>query len=106
VYWYTIEFGLVEQADGVRIYGSGIASSYSESVYALDDPRPKRIRFELERVMRTRYRIDDLQDSYFVLGGLDELLELAKIDFAPLYRKVKPLPDIAPGETLSGDRLL
>ena len=106
VYWYTIEFGLVEQPDGVRIYGSGIASSYAESVYALDDPRPKRIRFELERVMRTRYRIDDFQDTYFVLGSLDELLELAKIDFAPLYERVKQRPDIAPGETVSGDRLL
>ena len=67
VYWYTVEFGLVTQADGLRIYGSGIVSSYTESVFALDDPSPNRIRFNLERVMRTRHRIDDFQETYFVL---------------------------------------
>jgi phenylalanine-4-hydroxylase len=55
VYWYTVEFGLVTQADGLRIYGSGIVSSYTETVFALDDPSPNRIRFDLERVMRTRF---------------------------------------------------
>jgi phenylalanine-4-hydroxylase len=69
VYWYTVEFGLVMQADGLRIYGSGIVSSYTASVFALDDPSPNRIRFDLERVMRTRYRIDDFQETYFVLGA-------------------------------------
>ncbi len=68
VYWYTVEFGLVQQADGVRIYGSGIASSYTESVFALEDPSPNRIGFDLERVMRTRYRIDDFQETYFVIA--------------------------------------
>jgi phenylalanine-4-hydroxylase len=63
VYWYTVEFGLLQQSDGLRIYGAGIASSFTESVFALDDPSPNRIRFELERVMRTHYRIDDFQES-------------------------------------------
>jgi phenylalanine-4-hydroxylase len=106
VYWYTVEFGLVEQADGIRIYGSGIASSRTESVYSLADPSPNRIRFELERVMRTRYRIDDFQETYFVLRSLDELLELARIDFAPLYERVQRLPDLEPGDVLPQDRVL
>jgi phenylalanine-4-hydroxylase len=106
VYWYTVEFGLVMQPEGLRIYGSGIVSSYTESVFALDDPSPNRIRFDLERVMRTRYRIDDFQETYFVLGDLADLLELARIDFAPLYSRVERLPDLEPGEVLPGDKVI
>ena len=106
VYWYTVEFGLVQQADGLRLYGSGIASSSAETRFALDDASPNRIRFDLRRVMRTRYRIDDFQESYFVLGSLDELLDLAQIDFAPHYQAVAGLPEYAPGDLLPGDRVL
>ena len=96
----------MQQHDGLRIYGAGIASSATESVFALDDPSPNRIRFDLERVMRTRYRIDDFQESYFVIGGLDELLELAHIDFAPMYERVEGLPEFEPGEVLDSDHVL
>jgi phenylalanine-4-hydroxylase len=106
VYWYTVEFGLVQQRDGLRIYGAGIASSATESVFALDDPSPNRIRFDLERVMRTRYRIDDFQESYFVLGSLDELLELARIDFLPVYRRIEGQSEFEPGQLLDADRVL
>lgn len=105
VYWYTVEFGLIQQKDGLRIYGAGIASSASESVFALDDPSPHRVNFNLARVMRTNYRIDDFQETYFVIHHLDELLELAKIDFSPLYDQVKGQPDIAPGQILADDVL-
>ena len=103
VYWYTVEFGLLQQAEGLRIYGSGIVSSYTETIFALDDPSPNRIGFGLERVMRTRYRIDDFQETYFVIGGLDELLELARIDFAPIYAHVEDLPEYEPGQILDRD---
>jgi len=106
VYWYTVEFGLVQQRDGLRIYGAGIASSATETVFALDDASPHRIRFELERVMRTHYRIDDFQESYFVLGSLDELLELAHIDFLPLYRRVEGQGEFEPGQLLESDRVI
>ncbi|HEU0201605.1 MAG TPA: phenylalanine 4-monooxygenase [Burkholderiaceae bacterium] len=106
VYWYTVEFGLLLQPDGVRIYGAGIASSYAESIFCLDDPSPNRIRFDLERVLRTRYRIDDFQETYFVIGHLDELLELARIDFAPFYERVKGQPDFEPGDVLPTDRVV
>jgi len=106
VYWYTVEFGIVQQGEGFRIYGSGIASSYAESVFALDDPSPNRVRFDLERVMRTRYRIDDFQETYFVLGSLNELLELARIDFAPVYARVSGQPEVEPGEVLASDRVV
>jgi phenylalanine-4-hydroxylase len=106
VYWYTVEFGLIEQADGVRIYGSGIASSYTETVFALESPSPNRIRFDLPRVMRTRYRIDDFQETYFVIANLDELLELKHIDFAPIYAAVKGQPEFEPGDVLPEDRVI
>ncbi len=106
VYWYTVEFGLVQQRDGLRLYGAGIASSYTESVFALDDASPHRIAFDLDRVMRTRYRIDDFQECYFVLRDLPQLLELAQIDFGPVYERLQGASEHAPGDVLPADRLL
>ncbi|THJ31265.1 phenylalanine 4-monooxygenase [Lampropedia aestuarii] len=105
VYWYTVEFGLVQEEGELRIYGAGIASSRTETVFALDDASPNRIRFDLERVMRTQYRIDDFQESYFVIRDLNELLELAQIDFAPLYQRIACQSDLQPGDVLAQDRL-
>jgi phenylalanine-4-hydroxylase len=105
VYWYTVEFGLVKQADGLRIYGAGIASSHSESIFALDDASPNRVAFDLPRVMQTDYRIDDFQETYFVINSLNDLLDLAKIDFAPLYEQIAGKPDIAPDQLLTEDVL-
>ena len=106
VYWYTVEFGLVKQPDGLRIYGAGIASSATETVYALEDGSPNRLQFDLERVMRTRYRIDDFQETYFVVEHLDDLLELARIDFAPLYERVAGTTELEPGDVLATDRVV
>lgn len=106
VYWYTVEFGLVQQADGLRIYGAGIASSPAETVFSVEDTSPNRIQFELERVMRTHYRIDDFQETYFVLQHFDDLLNLANIDFAPVYARVAHAPCYEPGDVLPSDKLL
>jgi len=106
VYWYTVEFGLVREGGGTRIYGAGIASSFSESSFAVQSPSPNRIAFELERVMRTRYRIDDFQESYFVLDSLDDLLELAHIDFEPYYAALDSGPTFEPGQVLAQDQVL
>jgi phenylalanine-4-hydroxylase len=105
VYWYTVEFGLVRQGDGLRLYGAGIASSASETRYSVEDASPNRIGFELERVMRTRYRIDDLQETYFVLERLDDLLTLARIEFAPIYERVRTAADHEPGQVLATDQI-
>jgi len=103
VYWYTVEFGLVRQPDGLRIYGAGIASSATETIFAVEDASPNRVRFDLERVMRTRYRIDDFQETYFVLDHLDDLLKLAHIDFAPSYERLAGASEFEPGEVLPSD---
>jgi phenylalanine-4-hydroxylase len=100
VYWYTVEFGLIKQSEGLRIYGSGIASSYTETFFALDDVSPNRIRFDVERVMRTQYRIDDFQETYFVIDGFEDLVNLAKIDFEPVYQRINGQPEFQPGDLL------
>jgi phenylalanine-4-hydroxylase len=105
LYWYTIEFGLVRQHDGLRIYGAGIASSYAETQFCLDDASPNRLGLTLERVMRTDYRIDDFQESYFVIDGLNELLAFTQIDFAPIYQQVADLPEYTPGQVLAEDHV-
>jgi len=107
LYWYTVEFGLVQEADGLRIYGSGIVSSHGESIFALDDPSPNRIAFDLKRVMRTRYRIDDYQQTYFIIPSFDDLLRMTvETDFAPLYAELNGLPDIAVDEIVPDDRVV
>ena len=103
VYWYTVEFGLVQQKEGLRIYGAGIASSFSESSFSVQSDSPNRIGFDLERVMRTNYRIDDFQESYFVLDKLDDLLALANTEFAPYYARLDSGPTYQPGDVLPTD---
>lgn len=106
VYWYTVEFGLVQQKEGLRIYGAGIASSFSESSFSIQSASPNRIGFDLERVMRTHYRIDDFQESYFVLDDLQDLLALANTEFAPYYDRLNHGPTHQPGDVLPTDAVL
>ena len=106
VYWYTVEFGLVKQPDGLRVYGAGIASSATETVFSVEDDSPNRVAFDLERVMRTNYRIDDFQESYFVLANLNDLLKLARIDFAPPSERVAGATDFESGAILPSDTVL
>jgi phenylalanine-4-hydroxylase len=106
LYWYTVEFGLLETPQGLRIYGAGIVSSRAESLFALDDPSPNRLGFELERVMRTPYRIDDFQQVYFVIPSLEALLAATRQDFAPLYARLAGAGDIPIAEITAHDRVL
>ena len=107
LYWYTVEFGLIQEPEGLRIYGSGIVSSYAESRFALDDPSPNRIGFDIARVMRTEYRIDDFQQNYFVIPSFDELLRVTvETDFAPLYETLKAQDDIPVAAIVEGDEVL
>lgn len=107
LYWYTVEFGLVEEAEGLRIYGSGIVSSSAESVFALESDSPNRLRFDMQRVMRTDYRIDDFQQNYFVIPSFEALLrETVETDFAPLYAEILAQPDIPIAAILPGDGVI
>ena len=96
LYWYTVEFGLIrDKAGGLKIYGAGIVSSYGESIFSLDDPSPNRLGFDVRRLMRTKYRIDDYQRTYFVIDSFEHLLEeTLETDFGPLYAEAADAPDI------------
>ena len=102
LYWYTVEFGLIRQADGLRIYGAGIVSSKGESLHALGSPAPNRIGFDLERIMRTRYRIDSYQKTYFVIDSFEQLMDATHPDFTPIYARLEEHDAIPSGCVLDG----
>ena len=106
LYWYTVEFGLLSTPQGLRIYGAGIVSSRAESIFALDDPSPNRLGFDLERVMRTPYRIDDFQQVYFVIPSLRALLDATLQDFAAIYDRLSRAEDVAIEAILPTDEML
>ena len=95
LYWYTIEFGLIRQQDGIRAYGAGILSSGGELRHSVRSPQPRRLPLDIERVMRTRYKIDSYQQTYFVIDSFQELFEKTAPDFTPIYQRVKALPEFA-----------
>jgi phenylalanine-4-hydroxylase len=106
LYWYTVEFGLLQTSLGLRIYGAGIVSSRTESIFALDSDSPNRLGFDLERVMRTLYRIDDFQQVYFVIPSLQYLLDVTTgTDFGPLYAELSRMPDISIAAIEPSDRV-
>ena len=105
LYWYTVEFGLIKEDDGLRIYGSGIVSSKGESIHCLESKAPNRIGFDLERIMRTRYRIDTYQKTYFVIDSYEQLMQATEPDFTPIYAKLATLPSFPAGSVQPGDQV-
>jgi phenylalanine-4-hydroxylase len=103
LYWYTVEFGLIKQADGLRIYGSGIVSSKGESIHCLESAAPNRIGFDMPRIMRTRYRIDTYQKTYFVIDSFEQLMNATKPDFTPLYAQLATQESVPAGNVLQSD---
>ncbi|MBC7413643.1 MAG: phenylalanine 4-monooxygenase [Herminiimonas sp.] len=89
LYWYTIEFGLIETAEGLRAYGAGLLSSGGEIEQCLRSAIPRRIAFNAGRVMRTLYKIDSYQESYFVIRSFEQLFADTAPDFTPLYARLQ-----------------
>jgi phenylalanine-4-hydroxylase len=106
LYWYSVEFGLLATAQGLRIYGAGILSSRGETIFALDDPSPHRLEFDLERMMRTPYRIDDFQQVYFVAPSLEGILAATLEDFGPLYARLADARDIPIADIYDEDAVI
>jgi phenylalanine-4-hydroxylase len=106
LYWYTVEFGLIATERGLRVYGAGILSSPGELPRALADPAPLRIGFDLRRVLRTAYEIDDFQKTYFVIDSFTQLFEETAQDFTPIYQQLLPLPSYPSDRAQPGDRVL
>ena len=105
IYWYTVEFGLIDEGKGLKAYGAGIVSSAGELVYSTEDTQVLRLQFEPVRVMRTAYNIDRFQSCYFVLESFDELLKgLVDLDFGPIYERWRETEPLPAGELHDGDR--
>ncbi|NEZ03503.1 phenylalanine 4-monooxygenase [Wenzhouxiangella sp. XN201] len=96
LYWFTVEFGLIDTAKGMRIYGGGIASSPGETVYSLESDKPMRRPFDPIDALRTPYRIDIFQTVYYVLDQMDDLFDLAGEDLLALIRKARALGQFEP----------
>ena len=106
LYWYTVEFGLMTTPQGLRIYGAGILSSGGEVVHSIESPQPRRVKFDLERLLRTEYNIDRYQDTYFVIASFARLIADTAPDFTPIYERVSTLPSFATHQAAPGDVLL
>jgi phenylalanine-4-hydroxylase len=106
LYWYMVEFGLIRTDAGLKAYGAGMLSSAAETKFSIEDKSPNRLRFDLKRVMRTSYKIDDFQQTYFVLDDFNELFEATRRDFAPLYESVQRQAEITPDQIVAGDRVI
>lgn len=104
LYWYTVEFGLIKTASGLRVYGAGILSSVGELGYALTSTKPQRLGFDLKRVLRTPYKIDHYQATYFVVSSFDELFDATAPDFSPLYAEIADQPALPLDATLAGEK--
>ena len=106
LYWYTVEFGLIDTPQGLRIYGAGILSSKGESIHCLESLAPNRIGFDVKRVMQTRYRIDSFQKTYFVIDGFEQLFKATvDPDFGPIYYAMKGAEPVPAASVLEADRV-
>jgi phenylalanine-4-hydroxylase len=103
LYWYTVEFGLIETPKGLRTYGAGILSSGGELPYCIESTKPNRIRFDLLRVMQSKYKIDTFQETYFVIKDFKELFEATAPDFTPYYSELRTRPELSANTVLPID---
>jgi phenylalanine-4-hydroxylase len=104
LYWYTVEFGLIATPAGLRAYGAGILSSAGELRHSVTSSEPQRLGFDLVRIMRTRYKIDSYQTTYFVIDSFAQLIRTTAPDFAPLYEEVAKASELAADARLETDR--
>ncbi len=106
LYWYIVEFGLINTKDGLRAFGAGMLSSKDETIFSVEHPKPNRVAFDLERVLNTAYMVDDFQKTYFVIDSFDQLFEICDCDFTPYYRRAEGKPPIDPEILLATDKVI
>ncbi len=103
LYWYTVEFGLIRTPKGLRTYGAGILSSAGELPHCIESGKPNRVKFDLMRVMQSKYKIDTFQETYFVIDSFKELFDATAPDFTPHYVELRKHRDFAANEVTAGD---
>lgn len=102
LYWFTVEFGLINTNKGLRIYGAGITSSKTESIYSLESSTPARVKFHLSRLLKTNYHIDDLQRTYFVIESYEQLFDTVHhINWKEIQNHCALFPNIDQGMMLN-----
>ena len=106
LYWYTVEFGLIREDGNLRIYGAGIISSPDETVFSVESDSPNRVAFDLLRLMRTNYIIDDFQQTYFVIDSFESLLDACYEDFGDIYERVKDESDLEAHQLIESDEII
>jgi phenylalanine-4-hydroxylase len=106
LYWYIVEFGLIATPEGLRAFGAGMLSSKDETIYSVESPKPNRIGFDLERILRTNYMVDDFQKTYFVIDSFEQLFDVCAQDFGPIYERLAGAAPVDPEQILPGDRVL
>jgi len=106
LYWYIIEFGLIHTDEGIKAFGAGMLSSKAETIYSVESEKPIRLQFNLERVMKTSYMVDDFQKTYFVIDNYQDLFDAIAGDLTPLFKKLKNVETIDPETTITGDQLV
>ncbi len=108
LYWYTVEFGLIDTPSGLRAYGAGILSSAGELRHSVLNPEAQRVGFDLQRLMRSQYKIDTYQATYFVIDNFQQLFDATAPDFTPIYSDVRAQiareGEVPAGQTLPGER--
>lgn len=91
LYWFTTEFGLIRTDEGLRIFGAGILSSKSETIYAMESDKPNRRAFNLMTVLRTTYRYDEKQLNYFILNNFEDLFSLINENLFEQFAEARSL---------------
>ena len=102
LYWFTVEFGLINTRKGLKTYGAGIVSSFGETPYSIDSHKPLRKPFDPVDALRTPYRIDIFQTTYFIINSLEDMFNLAHMDLFGLITEARRLgmhqPNFPPAE--------
>ena len=96
LFWFTVEFGLIKNAKGIRAYGGGILSSISETVYSVESDLAMRVLFDPVVVFRTPYRIDMLQRVYFVIDDYRQLYDFVNLNIGELLQRARNLGEYPP----------
>lgn len=110
LYWFTVEFGLLDTAQGLRIYGGGILSSPGETLYALESDTPERVPLTPLDALRTPYRIDIMQPIYYTLKSVNQLFEISDMDIMALVHEAMELglfePKFQPKEKVATESIM
>src|SRR5439155_24138395 len=95
-FWFTVEFGLMQERDGLKAYGSGLLSSHGELKHSLTSRSVQRYPIQIEWVINQGFEIDHYQPLLFVVDSFDHLFSL--VDALEGWMRAGKLSNVAPGE--------